>query len=455
MNNDTFQDGDMNKKRTKRKNQNEAAKTDKKVPKGNQEQNTTKSIYDMTMDKLIAIKDDYTLTRDLTPSQIREKLNAADLRFLMIDWNYPAYSIREVTMGERKDTTGSSPPPSIFAKTLNYKENMKGIGQFWRLTNVEKINKIKAYHSLSLQEKQQYTRNMLELVRIQQELFDSRFKVDNQSQDLSANTNNKRTFNDVRRVSLEGGNNEANSSRGLVEQRTSPPSSYRPRFRTRLFSPVQQVFARLRSPARDNRADPLSTRASASDQNGDDSASSTFQRLASERQIDEETNIASSSSHADGIFTQAVTLDGENEAQTKKDKNLNHIAGKKVMDKIKAVLNAMAAFVSFTQILFSSKSDLCNDLLLVYARNVELTSTKSGHQLHKKLDRIKITFIGRNHDHCSRILRHMLKGIRGTIYQDEKFVDEYETEFVYIDNKNNAMKEFIDRLDRERPNNDE
>jgi len=122
------------------------------------------------------------------------------------------------------------------------------------------------------------------------------------------------------------------------------------------------------------------------------------------------------------------------------------------MKKIKAVLNAMAVFISVTHTLLNSNSDLCNDLLLVYARNVELTSTKPGQQPHVKLDRTKITLIGRNKDHCSRIMRHMVRGIRSKEYHDERFVNDYDTEYVFIDDKNNAITSFWNKLMRERSN---
>jgi len=83
----------MNNNNKSRKNKAETVtkRMDKKA-NGNKEASTTKSNHDKTMDNLIAIKNNYPLTRDLTPSQIKE-LNKADVKFLMIDWCYPDKSI--------------------------------------------------------------------------------------------------------------------------------------------------------------------------------------------------------------------------------------------------------------------------------------------------------------------------------------------------------------------------
>jgi len=93
---------------------------------------------------------------------------------------------------------------------------LKNIASFWRLSNTAKVNAINTYHSLPFQEKEQYFQNVVTMGIKQKELFHELFtsKVDNQSEDLSANTirNNKRTHHELNRVSFEGDNHEASNS---------------------------------------------------------------------------------------------------------------------------------------------------------------------------------------------------------------------------------------------------
>ena len=156
-----------------------------------------------------------------------------------------------------------------------------------------------------------------------------------------------------------------------------------------------------------------------------------------------------------GLFTVSADDDELNAAAEKKKskakKKGSHIASAEIMRKMYAVMKSFDQFIQFTPNL-NEKMMSCNDLLLVYIRNVEFTAKQGGTQKMERLPdgRQEATILCRSEKHLVKMMKVLIPAIRARKLGDTRFVYLFTCEFVFTMNGSNVIDDYIKELENER-----
>ena len=417
------------------------------------------------LNELNGRKDDYPFTKRLSDQQFNS-LTGNEKKFLMIEWDFHVEaSILCVTGGARaRDYNLIAPPPNVFAGSEDFKINMKWIGKWWTKGRQQQLKAIEWYRDkIGLSEKLKYQRNINIMLEAQQLFFQkkaglcsestgcielsiaSHEKEDNMDEVRSIsncqdeeenrspefelcdanheedpiefecdseeeNQRNKRN-NDARRVSIEEGDE------GFSVVMHTTPSAHHDRRRSRLHSPLDIARLQIQQPNVINRED-------------------------------EEEEIGYRGLFSQDIDDEATEI--QRGSKTAKAKKMgSHIACTKTMNKIYSAMKSIGSFIQFTE---NSNEVMmnCNDMFLVYVRNVELTSKEGGVQPIKRLggSRQIATVVCRSEAHFKKMLRVFIPAIRARELGDEKFIDIFDCEYVFpINDGANAIEGYIAKLE--------